>query len=92
MKACNRQRELEVRAIQITYSKLYKSTYSSTDYKLLVRNATVNKEGKKVIKSGAYTITKNKFNKIIDQELDWGNFSNLSNQIIKQTLLEGALS
>lgn len=89
MKAYDRQRELEVRAIQIIYTKLYKNAYPSTDYEMLVRNATINKEGKKVIKSGAYTITEDKFNKIVDQELDWGNFSNLSKQIIKQTIIEG---
>lgn len=89
MKAYDRQRKLEVRAIQIIYTKLYKNAYPSTDFDMLVRNAIVNKEGKKVIKSKAYTITEEKFNKIVDQELDWGNFSNLSKQIIKQTIIEG---
>ena len=89
MKAYDRQRKLEVRAIQIIYTKLYKNAYPSTDYDMLVKNAIINKDGKKVIKNGAYTISKEKFNKIVDQELDWGNFSNLSKQIIKQTIIEG---
>lgn len=89
MKAWDRQRALEVRAIHIIYIKLYKNAHPSTDYDMLVKNAILNKDGKKVIKSGAYTITREKFNKIVDQELDWGNFSNLSKQIIKQTIIEG---
>jgi hypothetical protein len=55
---------------------------------MLVKSAVV-KDGKKIIRSKAYTISKDKFNKIVDQELDWGNFSNLSKQIIKQTIIEG---
>lgn len=82
------QRELEIRAIKIIYTKLYKNAYPSTDYDMLVKNAIV-KDGKKLIKSGAYTISKAKFNKIVDQELDWSNLSNLSKQIIKQTVIEG---
>ena len=58
----------------------YKNAYPSTDYDMLVKNAIVNKDGKKVIKNGAYTISKEKFNKIVDQELNWGNFSNLSSR------------
>lgn len=85
----NTQRELELRAIKTIYIKLYKSAYPSTDYETLVKNATINKDGKKVIKSKAYTITEDKFNNIVDRELDWGNFSNLSKQIIKQTVIEG---
>lgn len=84
----NTQRELEIRAIQIIYTKLYKNAHPSTDYQSLVKNAVV-KDGKKLIKSKAYTISEAKFNKIVDQELDWGNFSNLSKQIIKQTIIEG---
>jgi hypothetical protein len=84
----DRQRELEVRAIKIIYTKLYKNAYPATDYEMLVRNAVV-KDGKRLIRSKAYTISKDKFNKIVDQELDWGNFSNLSKQIIKQTIIEG---
>lgn len=84
----NTQRELEIRAIHIIYTKLYKNAYPSADYERLVQNAIV-KDGKKLIKSKAYTISKAKFNKIVDQELDWGNFSNLSRTIIKQTIIEG---
>jgi hypothetical protein len=84
----NTQRELEIRAIHIIYTKLYKNAYPSTDYERLVENAIV-KDGKKLIKSKAYTISEAKFNKIVDQELDWGNFSNLSKHIIKQTIIEG---
>jgi len=84
----DRQRELEVRAIKIIYTKLYKNAYPATDYEMLVKNAVV-KDGKRLIRSKAYTISKDKFNKIVDQELDWGNFSNLSKQIIKQTIIEG---
>ena len=84
----NTQRELEIRAINIIYTKLYKNANPSTNYKRLVKNAIV-KDGKRLIKSKAYTISKDKFNKIVDQELNWGNFSNLSKQIIKQTIIEG---
>jgi len=84
----NTQRELEIRAIHIIYTKLYKNAYPSADYERLVQNAIV-KDGKKLIKSKAYTISEAKFNKIVDQELDWGNFSNLSRTIIKQTIIEG---
>lgn len=84
----NTQRELEIRAIQIIYTKLYKNAFPSTDYNLLVKNAII-KDGKRLIKRGDYQISKEKFNKIVEQELDWGNFSNLSRTIIKQTVLEG---
>jgi hypothetical protein len=84
----DRQRELEVRAIKVIYTKLYKNAYPSTDYDILVKSAIV-KDGKRLIRSKAYTISEAKFNKIVDQELDWGNFSNLSKQIIKQTIIEG---
>jgi hypothetical protein len=82
------QIELEIRAIKIIYTKLYKNAYPSTDYDMLVKNAVV-KDGKKLIKSRAYTISEAKFNKIVDQELNCSNLSNLSKQIIKQTIIEG---
>jgi len=65
------------------YIELYKESTPSADFDELIKNATINDEGRKVIDYDAYEIDFNKYKEIVDKYLKKGKLTFLEERAFK---------
>lgn len=71
------------------YRELYKNSTPSADFDELVKNATINERGEKVIDFMAYSITQEQLDEIIDSELKKHRLAKWEKQMLKTSCYLG---